>query len=98
MATNGIDKDYSFEVVIPYPVHFFVFRKNPNLTLDELKISDEELYQAWIFEHEGNNFRLSQDLLKPSEEYLDFEERYGKTHASLLTANTYIVNVEECEE
>ena len=60
MATNGIDKDYSYEVVIHYPVHFFVFRKTPNLTLYELKISDEELYQGWLLERDGNNFKLHQ--------------------------------------
>ena len=86
MATNGIDKDYSYEVVIHYPVHFFVFRKTPNLTLYELKISDEELYQGWLLERDGNNFRLSQDLLKPSKVYRQHKPP------------TRIVNVEECEE
>ena len=86
MATNGIDKDYRYDVLIPYPVYIHVFRKDPNLSFDGLAISDEELYQGWLLERDGNNFRLSQDLLKPSKVYRQHKPP------------TRIVNVEECEE
>ena len=63
MAINGTDKEYYYTVVIPYPVHVWIFRKDPNLTLDELAISMEELENVFQDERDGHNFQPYPELL-----------------------------------
>jgi hypothetical protein len=61
---------YCYELIVPYPVPVYVFRKEPNLTVDELAITYEEFREAVLCEEEYvSGLEFFPELLEGAEIY-----------------------------